>query len=42
MQNITENHESNRLNMCDLNDQIDQKFLTLESYITDRSWRRSE
>ena len=42
MQNITKNHESNRLNMCDLNDQIDQKLLTLESYIKDRSLRRSE
>ena len=42
MQNITENHENNRLNMCDLNDQIDQKLLTLESYIGDRSWRRLE
>jgi len=42
MQNIAKNHESNRLNMCDLSDQIDQKLLTLESYIEDRSWRRSE
>ena len=42
MQDVTKNHESNRLNMCDLSDQIDQKFLTLESYIRDRSWRRSE
>jgi len=42
MQNITKNHESNRLNMCDLNDQIDQKLLTLESYIEDRSRWRSE
>ncbi len=42
MQNITKNHESNRLNMCDLSDQIDQKLLTLESYIEDRSRWRSE
>ncbi len=42
MQDVTKNHERNRLNMCDLSDQTDQKLLTLESYIPDRSWRRSE
>jgi len=42
MQNMTKNHERNRLTMCDLNDQIDQKLLTLESYIQDRSRWRSE
>ena len=44
MPNNTENFDKIQLFALDQNicDQIDQKLLTLEGYIEDRSWSRSE
>ncbi len=42
MQNNSKNFKNNNPNMLDICDQIDQKLLTLESYIKERSSRRSE
>jgi len=44
MLNNTKNYDKIQLFVLnlDLCDQIDQKLLTLEGYIKDRSWRRSE
>jgi len=44
MLNSTKNYDKIQLLALsqDICDQIDQKLLTLEGYIEDRSWRRSE